>query len=243
MSLITAKNLTKKYTDVTVLDDLTFAVPKGELLAIVGPNGSGKTTLVKLMLGLEKPTSGTVEITSGCGRTLADSIGYVPQLFTFDRTLPITIREFLDLVSCGHGRHCDLQPVQHVLGMVGMERMEDKKIGKLSGGQLQRVLIARALLHERDILILDEPSTGIDAQGQDALYELLGTLVREHGVTVIVVSHEMDFVSKYATSVLCLNHKLVCHDVPKKAMTKKVMSELYGEAMHHHPHEHHHGGN
>lgn len=237
--LITVKNLTKSYNEVVVLDDISFTVPKGELLAIIGPNGAGKSTLLKILLGLESATSGSVKIANPNKGCLGDRVGYVPQSFQFDRTLPITVREFLDLVSCGKNKHCNLAPVQKVLESVSMTGFEEKKIGVLSGGQLQRVLIARALLHNRDILILDEPAAGIDTSGQVALYDLLASLVKEHGITALVVSHEIDFVSEYATSVLCLNHKVVCHDVPKKALSKKTMDDLYDHGMAHHPHHHH----
>ena len=234
--LITVRHLTKSYNEVVVLDDFSFTVPKGELLAIIGPNGAGKSTLLKLLLGLEKPTAGTITIEDKAKRPLHERIGYVPQSFQFDRSLPITVREFLDLVSCGRGKHCNILPVQHVLDNVGMTGFEEKKIGVLSGGQLQRVLIARALLHDRDILILDEPAAGIDSSGQVALYDLLATLVADHGITALVVSHEIDFVTAYATSVLCLNHKLICHDIPKKALSPKTMDTLYGHSMTLHSH-------
>ena len=238
-ALITVKNLTKSYSEVVVLDNVSFRVPKGELLAIIGPNGAGKSTLLKILLGLEQATSGTVKVANPKKGCLGDRVGYVPQSFQFDRSLPITVREFLDLVSCGKNKHCDLAPVQKVLESVGMTGLEEKKIGVLSGGQLQRVLIARALLHNRDILILDEPAAGIDTSGQIALYDLLASLVKDHGITALVVSHEIDFVSEYATSVLCLNHKVVCHDVPNKALSEGIMNDLYDHGMKHHPHHHH----
>ncbi|PIT86606.1 MAG: zinc ABC transporter ATP-binding protein, partial [Candidatus Magasanikbacteria bacterium CG10_big_fil_rev_8_21_14_0_10_43_6] len=166
-------------------------------------------------------------------------IGYVPQRFSFDKTLPITVEEFLHLSVCGRKQHIKKDNINSVLDMVDMKVQKFKRLGALSGGQLQRILIARALLHERDIMILDEPSTGIDAVGERSLYKMIKSINEKKKTTFIIVSHELDFVTKYADSVVCLNRKLICHDAPEKALLCEGVKELYGShvAVHlHHKH-------
>ncbi len=223
-TVLTAHHLSKQFGEMLVVDDVSFTVEQGEMLAIIGPNGSGKSTLMKMILGLLSPTQGTVTLHTKRG---IRDIGYVPQRFSFERSTPVTVKEFLDLNGCKQHKHTDPKEVEKALTLVGADYLIDRQLGKLSGGQLQRVLVARALLHEKKILILDEPNTNIDVKGEKAMYELLKKLNEENGVTIIVVSHELEFVSKYATRVLCMNCSLVCEGAPSKTLTKTMMQHLY----------------
>lgn len=223
-NIIEVKDITKKFGDVLALHNISFTVKKGEMLAIIGPNGSGKSTLMHILLGLETATKGRVKIHSPHG---IRDVGYVPQRFFFDRSIPITVGEFLELQGCKKKEHAHKHSIGIALRSVGADHLLKQKLGTLSGGQLQRVLIARALLHEKQILILDEPNSHIDSEGEQAMYDLLKKLNQEHGVTVIVVSHELEFVSKYADTVLCINCSLTCHGDPKKTLTEQALGHLY----------------
>lgn len=222
--ILSVSHLSKRFGEMLVVDDVDFTVIEGDMLAIIGPNGSGKSTLMKMVLGLLSPTQGSITLHTTRG---IQDVGYVPQRFTFERGTPITVKEFLDLHSCKHKEHADPKAVETALSLVGSLYLIHRQLGNLSGGQLQRVLVARALLHEKKILILDEPNTNIDVKGEKAMYELLKKLNEEQGVTIIVVSHELEFVSKYAKRVLCMNCSLVCEGVPSKTLTAETMKHLY----------------
>ena len=232
MSAISVKNLSVDYGNQTVLNRLSFDVEKGSLTAIIGPNGSGKTTLFKAMLGLI-PCQGQIRIFQKPVREVLRRIGYVPQSFDFDRSLPITVREFL---SFGTLRHW--HPSGELCKEVHVDVLMDKLIGELSGGQLQRVLIAQALLKNPDILFLDEPSAGIDIEGAKTFYDLIRHVNQKHGVTVLLISHEVSMVYNLADQILCLNRDLVCNGPPRSALTKEVMEKLYGPEVGLRGHEH-----
>lgn len=223
-TIISVQGITKRYGDVLALRDISFDVHVGEMLAIIGPNGSGKSTLAKIILGLEEANKGIVSINAP--HTIRD-IGYVPQRFSFDRSTPITVQEFLELQGCKNKEHEEKQMIKRALTSVGADALANKRLGTLSGGQLQRVLVARALLHEKKILILDEPNASIDVEGEKAMYDLLKELNEKQGVTIIVVSHELEFVSQYAETVLCVNCSMVCHGDPKKILSKHALDHLY----------------
>ena len=223
-TIISIEDITKEYGGVLALHNITFDIHAGEMLAIIGPNGSGKSTLTKIILGLESANTGKVKIHTKRG---IRDIGYVPQRFSFDRTTPITVKEFLELQGCKNKKHEKHTTIKEALTSVGAEAFMDQRLGTLSGGQLQRVLVARALLHEKKILILDEPNSNIDVKGEQAMYDLLQKVNKEKDVTIIVVSHELEFVSQYADTVLCINCSMVCHGDPKSTLTKKGMHHLY----------------
>jgi ABC-type Mn2+/Zn2+ transport system ATPase subunit len=226
---IQVKNLNYKYKDYLVLDDVSFDIEKGCVAAIIGPNGSGKTTLLKNIIGLYEPDSGEVRIDGKKPRQMRERMAYVPQRFDFERSIPITILEFLRLYKCGHRRHKQAN-TDLVLKSVGLEGMKDHRLGELSGGQFQRVMIARALLHEKDILILDEPSTGIDLAGERTVYDLITEINRTRQATCLIVSHELNIVNKYAKMVICLNKKLCCFGPPESVITPENLKNLFGES-------------
>lgn len=230
---IHVRDVSKVFGDFIALEDISFDIEKGEIVALVGPNGSGKSTLATLLVGLDDASSGTIQISGGLPRAFIHKIAYVPQRFYVDRSLPITVREFLQLACQDSEKH----NIQETLQRVGLTHADEKKLGALSGGQLQRLLVARALLHKKEVLILDEPTSGIDMGGEEALYELLHRLNHEDGTTIIVISHELDFVYQYATTVICINRRMLCSGVPKHVLTSDVIEKMYGGHVRHYAHD------
>ncbi|MBP9731981.1 MAG: metal ABC transporter ATP-binding protein [Candidatus Magasanikbacteria bacterium] len=224
---IEVKGVSHQYNGIAVLDRVSCAIEKGSITAIIGPNGSGKTTLIRTILGLLSPTQGTILIEGKPPSEMRTHIGYVPQQLQFDRTLPITVNEFLKTYQCKDQKH-RYKNITQVLKEVGLGGQINQKIGTLSGGQFQRALIARAIFHEKDILVLDEPSAGIDIEGEQSLYELIERLHDEHGTTCIIISHDVAIVHRFADSVICLNKKKICQGAPSSTITPEVLKQLYG---------------
>lgn len=213
MSILEVKDLKVSYDKQIVLDGVSFSLGRGEALAVIGPNGSGKTTLFRAILGAIK-YSGEIKMPGGI------KIGYVPQKIDLERDLPITVREFLNL----RGSHPDA-----VLKMVDLEpAFLSKKIGELSAGEFQRVLIAWAIGGHPDLLLFDEPTASVDVAGQKTAYELLHKLQEEHNLGLILISHDLTVVYRYANKVLCLNREQVCFGVPSEVLTPKELGRLYG---------------
>jgi len=219
-------------SDDPILQDVSFSIPQGSIAAIIGPNGSGKTTLLKILLGFLFPQQGKVWILGKTPQQARGDVAYVSQRFSFDKSFPITVLEFLQL---SHPQ-CAKEKIVQYLSHLKIAETLNMKLGSLSGGQLQRVLIERAMLGDPKILFLDEPAAGIDIGGEQPFYELVLHLHREHGSTVIMVSHELDVVANYAGLVLCLNRKLVCQGKPEQALSPETLRELYGKevALYHH---------
>ncbi|MFA7654360.1 MAG: metal ABC transporter ATP-binding protein [Candidatus Magasanikbacteria bacterium] len=225
--IIVVKNLTYKFGNFVALDNINFVIDSGDMAAIIGPNGSGKTTLLKNIIGVYKPIVGDVKIFGKQPCQVIKSIGYVPQKFEFDHDIPITVYEFMSLEACGEKKHSGIN-IQRSLGEVGLNNIERNKLGELSGGQFQRVMIAKALLHEKAILIFDEPSTGIDIVGEQTIYDLIKKINQERGTTCLIVSHELNVVNKYANKVICLNKKMICSGSPETVITPENLKQLYG---------------
>ena len=224
--IITAQNLRVTLSGHRILDDLSFEVTRGETVAIIGPNGAGKTTLLKALLGFI-PFEGTISVLGyapNALRAIPTKIGYVPQRLEFDRTMPVTVKELLSIHLLQH----DQSRIEVVLSLVGAQALTDRRLGVLSGGEFQRVLVALALLNEPEILFLDEPAAGIDVEGADEVYKIIKGLQQSQGLTILLVSHDVDVVFRYATNVLCINHRLVCSGVPLEALTKETLEQLYG---------------
>jgi ABC-type Mn2+/Zn2+ transport system ATPase subunit len=222
MSFVEVKNLFVAFDGNTVLEDISFEVEKGDVVSIIGPNGSGKTTLVRAMLGLIEH-KGSIELDAKPLREHLDDIGYVPQRFEFDRTFPISVGEFLDI----SGYKPDQAWRQEVYREFGIADLLCKKLGTLSGGQTQRVLIASSLLKNPQVLILDEPTAGVDIEGAANFYELVRHVNTEHNITVFLVSHEINMVPITSTKVICVNRGLFCCGEPDKVMTKELLEQLY----------------
>ncbi|MDP3710795.1 MAG: metal ABC transporter ATP-binding protein [bacterium] len=223
--VLEVKNLSVILDSEVILKDISFAVKKGEALAIIGPNGAGKTVLFRALAGL-LPHKGEIH--------WADKmkIGYAPQKFLVDKSIPITVKEFFSLKS----KNFWLLPkdfaehLSHELELVGLDKgILNKPIAEISGGQMQRVLIAWAMLDHPDILLFDEPTAGIDVGFEETIYHLLRKLQKERGTTVLLISHELNIVYKYADSVLCLNKKMICHGSPAEVLNPQELAGLYGE--------------
>jgi ABC-type Mn2+/Zn2+ transport system ATPase subunit len=221
--------------DNPVLQDISFAVPKGSITVVIGPNGSGKTTLLKVLLGLLSPQRGNVWVLGRTPQQAREEMAYVPQRFTFDKSFPITVKEFLQLSH----PHCSKEKIAEYLSHLNISETLHMKLGSLSGGQLQRVLIERSMLGDPKVLFLDEPAVGIDIAGEQTFYELVSHLHREHGSTVVMVSHELDVVANYADQVLCLNRRLVCQGKPEQVLTPETLQNLYGKEAMLYQHRHH----
>ncbi len=222
------------YPDLEVLEDVSLQVKKGEFLAVIGPNGAGKTTLLKLILGLLKPTSGTVLV---FGKKLTESIrkriGYVPQTARIDYSFPINVEDFImtgRYAVIGPGRipkKVDHIAVDEALEKTGSLSIRFKQIGKLSGGQRQKIMIARALVNNPEMLILDEPTTAVDPKNSESLYELLLAL-HEQGITILTVSHDVGVIAQYADTIACVNRKVVVHARPEEVISEEALNEMYG---------------
>lgn len=224
MKLLEVKNLNVLLDAQKILENINFSLEEGETLGIIGPNGAGKTTLLKAILGLI-PYQGEVKIYGEKVQMHLDKISYVPQRFEFDKTIPITVEEFLNLT-----RYClNLQEKEHILKETGVLNYLNKKLSEVSGGQLQRILIAKALIDKPKLLLMDEPAMGVDIEGEKKFIEILKHLNEEHKVSVILVSHELSLLYNLVQKILCLNKKMFCFGDIKNALTIEVLKKLYGE--------------
>jgi zinc transport system ATP-binding protein len=225
--------VTFSYGAAPVLEQVSLTVQGGEFLGLVGPNAGGKSTLLKLILGLLKPQAGRIKVLGRLPRQARKAIGYVPQYPAFARDFPITVEQAVIMGRLGIGSRLggygprDRTAVWRALVEVEAENLARAQIGRISGGQLQRVLLARALAAEPEVLILDEPTANIDQRVEDDIFDLLKEL--NERMTIIVVSHDIAFVSSYVRRVACLNRTLVCHGTD--AINGQIIRELYGESV------------
>jgi zinc transport system ATP-binding protein len=217
MSVISVKNLTFLYNKETILEDINLEVDENDFLAIIGPNGGGKSTLLKTILGVEHPQKGSIEVLGSSPEKNLSKIGYVPQNTNINTDFPIKV---IEVVLMGHiwNKHPlfgykseEISCAMGALAQVGMQKFRDHKIGSLSGGQRQRVMIARALCAHPKILLLDEPTANIDADGQKKIYDLLKVLNKS--MTIIVVSHDISVILSCANKVAHINKTLIFHDI------------------------------
>ncbi len=235
------------FGDSAVLRGVNLRIPKGEMVALIGPNGSGKTTLLRALLGLQKLDAGEVRLFGEpvSGRTRA-RVGYGPQKLSLDRSFALSVREFLALrlKSTRHWfwqKHATTEArIKPLLVEIGVEPLLDLPLAKLSGGQLQRVLIAFSLLHEPELLLLDEPTAGVDSPGEQTFYELIADIHRRHRLTVVLVSHDLGMVFRHASWVYALNGVICCEGTPAEVMNAESLKEAYG--IHVSPYHHHHHG-
>lgn len=232
-TVLEVKNLSITLDNEEILKHISFSVARGEVLGVIGPNGAGKTVLFRTLLGL-LPHEG--EIQWGDVR-----IGYVPQKLFIDRTIPITVREFFLLQSpqFWRPRKSFLEHLTHELSLVGLDTTILKKpLGELSGGQLQRLMIAWAMLPHPDVLLFDEPTSGIDVGSEESIYQVMSRLQRERETTILLISHDLNIVYQYAETVLCLNKTMVCYGPPKEVLKPAELERLYGAELPQH-HDHH----
>ena len=234
-ALISARGLEIVRSGRTILTDVDLDIEKGEIVTLIGPNGAGKTTLVRTLLGLERPDGGTVTRRKGL------TIGYVPQRFDIDRALPMTVSRFLTLGAPGRRSR-----IGSVLEEVGASRVASQQLASLSGGELQRVLLARALLNDPDLLVLDEPVRGVDYVGEAELYTLIGRLRDARGLGVLLISHDLHIVMGKSDRVVCLNRHVCCSGVPEAVAQHPEYVRLFGRdearafAVYQHRHDHRH---
>ena len=233
--LIVTRDLAVRHGDVPVLDHVDFEIAPGEIVTVVGPNGSGKSTLVRALIGLVRPSGGTVRHRDGL------RIGYVPQKLHIDAALPMTVGRFLSLP-----RPVARPRARAALQRVGVPDLMDRQMARLSGGQFQRVLLARALLSDPDILILDEPTQGLDQPGVSSFYRLIEEVRVETGVAVLLVSHDLHVVMSASDRVICLNGHVCCQGTPEVVSEAPEYRALFGLgtkgalALYRHVHDHDH---
>ncbi len=241
--VVHVKQVSVRFGDARVLDDVSFDLDAGEFLAIVGPNGAGKSTLVKVALGLLRPNAGHAALFGRDAGEVPERIGYVPQLKTFDRTFPATA---VELVATGLRRswpaivrRAERERALEALDQVGAAALADRPLARLSGGELQRAYLARALVRQPALVMLDEPATGVDYLAEHDLSLLLERYQAESGATVVMVTHDLAAARYHATRALVLNGRVYGYGLPADVMCEACLQEAYGHAGHGHvPHTH-----
>ncbi|RLA64435.1 MAG: metal ABC transporter ATP-binding protein [Epsilonproteobacteria bacterium] len=228
--ILEAKKVCFYYPDAPdnlILKDISFYVSEGQALGILGPNGGGKTTLLKILVGLMAPSNGTLELKGKSVKNLKElhgpKIGYVPQLAALNTILPVRIKDF---VSFGKINSVQKEQVTNVLELVGLQGKEDKQFSELSGGEKKRAQLAKALVSGPFLLVLDEPTAGLDSIGQDQLLELLAKLRADFNTAVIIVDHNINQIIKHCDKILCLNKTSHWHE-DKDYLTKSVLESIY----------------
>jgi zinc transport system ATP-binding protein len=221
------------YDGYPVLEDVNLSIPQGDFVSVIGPNGGGKTTLLRLMLGLLRPSRGEVQVFGLNPEKARQRIGYMPQHPELDLQFPATVMDVALMGRLGHGRpfgpysRRDKEAVMTALDQVGLRDFCKKPFASISGGQRQRLFIARALASEPDLLLLDEPTANLDAVMEGGLYELLQALNRK--LTVVMVSHDLGFVSSLVKSVICVKCQVASH--PTSELTAEIIDAMYGSPM------------
>lgn len=238
MSLIAAENVSVSYGANRVLHDVSLAVEPGEIMTVVGPNGSGKTTLLRLLIGAASPSFGRITRKPGL------RIGYVPQKLHIDPTLPITVERFLRLPG-GIARSACAKALERA----GVPDLSHRQMSALSGGQFQRVLLARALINEPDLLLLDEATQGLDQPGSAAFYQQIEEVRQTTGCAILMISHELHVVMAASDRVICLNGHVCCQGTPENVSAAPEYRALFGTgtggalALYRHEHDHSHDEN
>ncbi|HET8800296.1 MAG TPA: zinc ABC transporter ATP-binding protein ZnuC [Marinobacter sp.] len=233
-SLVTLENLSVRFDGRPVVDQVNLAVRRGDIITIIGPNGAGKTTLIKTILGIQKASEGQVKL----ARHLV--LGYVPQHLSLESTLPLDVRRFMRLSGQPSG------VCETALARTGVDHLIDASVHHLSGGEKQRLLLARALARKPDLLVLDEPAQGVDINGQAALYDLIRQLRDELNCGVIMISHDLHLVMAATDKVICLNQHICCSGYPADISHDPAFIETFGRpvadslAVYHHHHNHRH---
>jgi zinc transport system ATP-binding protein len=245
VQVVEIDGLSYAYSGSLVLDNISFTINEGDLLGMIGPNGAGKTTLFSCMLGLLGGYAGTIRIFGQDVKSdskIFKKIGYMPQRKAIDRNFPATVTEIVSL-GIASGR-VDAEKIASALDTVGLYDQREKRIGELSSGQQQRVLIAKAIVNDPKLLILDEPATGIDLETQNKFYALLKKLNQEKKITMIWASHDLDAVNRLASSVACINRSMFFHGKAHDFFSDPDKVKAYSESSmqaHMHLHDHDHG--
>lgn len=233
--LVSVRNLSYRVGERQILRNISLDIRAGQIITLIGPNGAGKTTLVKLILGLLPSAGGTLQ------RRSPLRVGYMPQRLQVDASMPVSVSRFLRLPA--HARH---DQITSALAEVGAGHLLDARLHTLSGGEIQRVLLARALIQAPELLVLDEPVQGVDINGQAELYRLISSIRDRHGCGILMVSHDLHLVMSSTDEVLCLNQHICCHGHPEQVSNDPAYLELFGRqeaealAIYTHHHNHHH---
>lgn len=238
--LVDLQNIHIKFGREAVIQDVSFTLNRGEITTLIGPNGAGKTTLVRAVLGLVDPSEGHISRQDNL------RVGYMPQKLHIDSTFPLTVKRFLQTA-----RYSDMAALLQALEDVKAGSLIDKSVHSLSGGEMQRVLLARALLQRPELLVLDEPAQGVDINGQVELYNLIGKIRDQHGCAVMMISHDLHLVMASTDKVICLNRHVCCSGRPEQVSADPSYLELFGVPgaenlalySHHHNHRHDQHGN
>lgn len=235
LCLVKAKDISIQFGDRQVLQQVSLTVRQGQVVTLIGPNGAGKTTLVRIILGLLAPQSGSIEKPKNL------RIGYMPQKLHIEPTMPITVRRFLELA-----RHTRTTPIDAILAEVQIGHLLNHQLRAISGGEMQRVLLARALVQAPALLVLDEPAQGVDVAGQADLYQLINDIRSRHNCGVLMISHDLHLVMAKTDEVICLNQHICCHGHPEQVSMHPSYLALFGKkeaknlAVYTHHHNHHH---
>ncbi len=231
--LIALRGVSVRFGGKEVVSHIDLTVAPGEIVTLIGPNGAGKTTLVRTMLGLLRPAEGQVHRRPGL------RIGYVPQRVVVEPIMPLSVRRLMTLT-----RSSPPAEIRRRLEAVGTAHLIDRAVHDLSGGEMQRVLLARALLRDPHLLVLDEPAQNVDVVGQDELYELIGQIRRDQGCGILLISHDLHVVMAATDRVICLNHHVCCSGRPEDVSRHPDYLALFGErgarTLAIYPHDHHH---
>jgi len=224
--ILKVKDLNVLLNDQSIIENLSFEVKRGDALTILGPNGAGKSVLLKTLLGLV-PYKGEIEWAKGI------KIGYVPQRLPFIKDIPLSIKDFFNLKGSPE------KETEAVLTSVGFkEDFSRRKIGDLSSGQFQRVLIAWGLVRNPQVLLFDEPTAGVDISAEETIYNLLAKLKEERDLSILLVTHDLSVVYKISTDVICLNRQPICYGPPQEVLTPESLQRLYGGEVKYYQHKH-----
>ena len=236
-ALITLNNISLSHNGKNVLDDVSFKLHEGEFITLIGPNGAGKSSLIKVLLGVIKQDSGDITYTDNI------RLGYTPQTFSANPFIPISVKDFLTL-----NQKLDSEFMLKTFELTGIKDLLKSPLKNLSGGELQKVLLTRALLNKPNVLILDEPAQNLDVDGQMQLYKLIQDIHQQQNCAVLMVSHDLHRVMKESTQVLCLYHHICCDGLPESILKDEKFNDLFADQIndlmatyeHHHNHHHEH---
>ncbi len=236
-ALITLNNISLSHNGKNILDDVSFKLHPGEFITLIGPNGAGKSSLIKILLGIIKQDTGEI-IHSGDLK-----LGYTPQSFTANPYIPISVIDFLTL-----NQKLDHDFTSQTCELTGIKDLLEMPLKNLSGGELQKILLTRALLNKPNVLILDEPAQNLDVDGQMQLYKLIQDIHQKQNCAVLMVSHDLHRVMKESTQVLCLYHHICCEGLPESILKDAQFNDLFADQIHelmatyehHHNHQHEH---
>ena len=239
MTLISASNIEYRIAQRTILQDISFTLEQGQITTIIGPNGAGKSSLVNIVIGLSRDFDGEIVRKKGM------SVGYMPQQSSINPLMPITVKRLMSLTH-----RVDDRAMQVALENTGVPQLLNHQIDGLSGGEMQRVMLARCLLGKPDLIVLDEPTAGVDITGEAQLYDLIAQIRDDNGCAVLMVSHDLHLVMSKTDQVLCLNQHLCCSGKPESVSKHPEYLALFGEQTdsiaiytHHHDHVHELDGN